>query len=456
MTDLGPPAFDATAIPSVADWRLQRIRLTTGASWINQATNIASKVVVIPLSLGILGQARFGAWLTLLAIVAFFGMSDWGMTSALINPLAKSIGGQRRRETQALASTGFYFLSAVGVTLAVCLAGLVWLLPIEHILGLHEAGLDVDLRLAVMIVLLLSVGLYNLQMAVVISSAMQRGYLTSGGEIFGRVITIVALLVMNAIHVRSLTAFALAVTLPIVLQRLGLYFILCRRDSAFIPLPSHASFGQLRSVMGISLAFFVAGCGELLYSQAPNIVIAQVLGAGSVVVYAIAYQVFFSISILVSMLSLPLWPAIAEAHQSGDLQWIRRSFRSILRNSVLLAIVSFTLLSITGGAVITLWLGPGLRPPSLLLIILALQFLQLTYNTVYMTAVTGLGYIRERAATVVVLGVVSLPLTVAGARLWGLPGVGFAQLVAMMVTQTWYLPYLLRQRAPWLRKDLPA
>jgi len=448
-----PALLEGLTASPVADWRLQRIRLTAGASWINQGANIASKVVVIPLSLGILGQARFGAWLTLLAIVAWFGMSDGGMTSALINPLAKSIGGQRHHETQALVSTGFYFLSAVGLVLSLFLAALVWILPIEHILGLRGAGVDLDVRLAVMIVLVLNVGLYNLQMSTVIVSAMQRGYLASIGDLFGRILTVVALVALNMLGERRLSTFALAITLPVILQRLVLYAILCRRDSSLIPIPARASLAQLRSITGISVVFFIAGCGELLYSQTPNIVIAQVLGASSVVVYAVVYQVFFSVFLLVSMLSLPLWPAIAEAHQSGDIRWIQRSFRSIMRNSLVLAAVSFAVLGIAGGEIIARWLGPALRPPSLLLLIFALQFFQFTFNTVSMAAVTGLGYIRERAGMVVALGVVNLVLTVLGARLWGLLGVGVAQLVAMMVTQTWYLPYLLRTRAPWLRQE---
>jgi O-antigen/teichoic acid export membrane protein len=321
---------------------------------------------------------------------------------------------------------------------------------------LRGSSVDLDVRLAVTIVLVLNVGLYNLQMTTVIASAMQRGYLASIGDLSGRILTVVALVALNLLGERRLSAFALAITLPVILQRLALYAILCRRDSSFIPVPARASLAQLRSITGVSVVFFIAGCGELLYSQTPNIVIAQVLGASSVVVYAVVYQVFFSVFLLVSMLSLPLWPAIAEAHQSGDMQWIRRSFRSIMHNSLVLAAVSFAVLAVVGGEIIARWLGPALRPPSPLLLIFALQFFQFTFNTVCMAAVTGLGYIRERAGIVVALGVVNLALTVLGARLWGLLGVGVAQLVAMMVTQTWYLPYLLRSRAPWLRQEFAS
>jgi O-antigen/teichoic acid export membrane protein len=447
-------AFPATAqipLESIPDkWRLRRIRQTTGASWVNQATNIASKIVVIPLSLGVLGQARFGAWLTLLAIVAWFGMSDWGTTSALINPLAKSIGAQRSEETQSLVSTGFYFLSAVGIALALPCVGLVWLLPTEHLLGLRGSGVDVDLRLAVTIVLGLNVCLYNLQMTTVIASAMQRGYLSAIGEIVGRILTVVGLVFLNLRHDGSLAAFALAVTVPVVIQRLVLYVLLCRRDSAFIPIPRRASRERLKSILGASSAFFLGGCGELLYTQTPNIVIAQILGASSVAVYAVTYQVFFSVFLLVSMLSLPLWPAIADAYQSGKVQWIRSSFRSIMRSSLALAAVGFGLLAIGGGAVIARWLGPAFRPSSLLMIVFALHFLQWTFNTVCMAAATGLGYLRERAMMVIALGLTNVVLSVIGARLWGLVGVGVAQLASMTVTQTWYLPYLLHRRAPWL------
>jgi O-antigen/teichoic acid export membrane protein len=450
MTD-PPKALAPLPLESAAgSWRLRRIRQTTGASWLSQGTNIASKIVVIPLSLGILGQARFGAWLTLLAIAAWFGMSDWGMTSALINPLAQSIGAKRRDETQSLVSTGFYFLSVVGVALALPCVALVWLLPIEHFLGLRGTGVDVDVRVAATIVLGFNIGLYNLQMTTVIASAMQRGYLAALGDVLGRILTVIALVILNLRHDGGLTAFAFAVTVPVVIQRLALYVILCRWDSAFIPVATRASRARLRTITRASSAFFLAGCGELLYTQTPNIVIAQILGASLVAVYAVTYQVFYSMFLLVSMVSLPLWPAIADAYRSGHVQWIRRSFRSIMRSSLALATVGFGLLAIGGGALISRWLGAAFRPSSLLLFIFGVHFLQWTFNTVYMSAATGLGYLRERAVMVIALGTINMALSIVGAALWGLVGVGAAQLVSMAATQTWYLPYLLRRRAPWL------
>jgi len=73
-----------------------------------------------------------------------------------------------------------------------------------------------------------------------------------------------------------------------------------------------------------------------------NIVIAQIIGAAAVAVYAIPQKMFSFIEVVASMAVSPLWPAYGEALARGDVRWIRNTFAYTLRLvSILTTFISF-------------------------------------------------------------------------------------------------------------------
>lgn len=436
--------------------RFRQARLTSVAQLANRILNTLVKFITIPLAVTILGREEYGVWLTLLSLVAWLSVSDLGLPAALINPLAQAIGKDDSKRTRELISTTFFLLSGVGLVIGGLCIGLALVLPLERILGLNDPTFSWDVRLATIVVVAISLGALVLRLTDAITLAMQKGY---WGAIEDSVALLISLLCLVSLKIRGggLTEFALAITLPSLFGRLGLWgFLIYRFGQDFAPHIRNISRQALRNVGVDGLTFFAGTWGELLVLQTPNIVIAQLLGAAAVPLFAIPYQLFYSAYVLLNTIATPLWPAYAEAKSKHDWRWIRLTHWRVMRESMLLALVGFTILFVGSSLLIQHWVGAEYVPPMILLAILALQFIQWTWNYVFAILLTGLGFIRERVGIVLVFGVLNVILSVALTQKFGITGIAASLFVSMLLTQTWFLAWVIFRRAHWVFDKGPS
>ena len=198
------------------------------------------------------------------------------------------------------------------------------------------------------------------------------------------------------------------------------------------------------------LTFFVGTWGELLVLQTPNIIIAQLLGAATVPLFAIPFQLYMSAYVLLNSIATPLWPAYAEARANDDFAWIRRTHWRVMKESLFLAFLGFLILGLTGAWLIRFWVGPEYVPPIFMSLIFTIQFIQWTVNYVFVILLTGLGFIRERTGIVLVFGLFNILFIVVFTNIFGLIGVALGLFFAMFLTQTWFLPWITFKKAKWL------
>jgi O-antigen/teichoic acid export membrane protein len=85
-----------------------------------------------------------------------------------------------------------------------------------------------------------------------------------------------------------------------------------------------------------------------------------------------------------------------------------------------------------------------------LLAILGVHFIQWTWNYVFVILLTGLGFIRERVAIVISFGVLNVILSVGLTFSFGLIGVVVGLFVSMLITQSWFLTWVIFKRAHWI------
>jgi O-antigen/teichoic acid export membrane protein len=289
-----------------------------------------------------------------------------------------------------------------------------------------------------------------LRLADVITLAMQKGYWGSLQELLASLLTIGGLVYLK-FSGGTILSLALVVVAPSCVARLALWsLIVVRQGVQYLPRWRHSSRDALNLVGRKGLVFFAGTWGELLVLQTPNIVIAQTMGAASVPLFAVPYQVFNSAYILLNTISAPLWPAYAEAKSGQDYDWIRRSHWRVMRETLALAIPGFVVLALIVRLFIRFWAGQPYVPSFLMAWLLALLFVIWSVNFVFVILLTGLGHIRERTYSVLAFGVINLALAIPFANLFGVTGIVVALLVAMTATQTWYLPWVLYHRERWV------
>ena len=101
--------------------RGRRILLTGGWSLASKACTAANLIISIPFVLGALGASEFGAWATLVSLVAFAGFLDFGLGNGTMNLVASAHGrgdGDRCAGGRAIGVTDDELVKAGGVGVA--------------------------------------------------------------------------------------------------------------------------------------------------------------------------------------------------------------------------------------------------------------------------------------------------------------------------------------------------
>src|SRR5438105_12959915 len=82
---------------------------------------IGVSVVSVPLTIGYLGGEHYGAWVTIVSVITFLSITDFGLASSLTNALGKAQAEDAHAVGQRLVSSALFMLSLIAV--AVLIAG---------------------------------------------------------------------------------------------------------------------------------------------------------------------------------------------------------------------------------------------------------------------------------------------------------------------------------------------
>ncbi len=163
--------------------------------------------------------------------------------------------------------------------------------------------------------------------------------------------------------------------------------------------------------------FFVAQLGTVLILNAPNLVIARLLGANTVAPYSVVMKPIQALTLLTALWAIPLWPAYGEAAARGDWNWIARTFRRTAVLGLLVSVSGASLFFAFHRSILGYWVGVDLIPDGLTV---GATCLFLVANSVRLTGsmcLNGLGHLR---------GQVGYQLLVGAARALGLGGIAVA------------------------------
>ncbi len=205
----------------------------------------------------------------------------------------------------------------------------------------------------------------------------------------------------------------------------------------------------IRPMMRLGMLFFLMQVAAALNVGIDPLIVNGVLGAGAVTDLAIVQKPFELLGTFLLLLLQPLWPAYREALASGDIGWIRRTFRRVLAITLCVSVGIVAFMGIAGQRLITVWSKAAVTPSEALILAYCAVHLFSAFQTPLAFLFNGLGRIRFQLilalpviAASVTLKVILLPRVGLTAVPWTTVAVG---IVLMAPAQAWYLRRLLRQ-----------
>ncbi len=416
-----------------AQERQRRIALSALASALAKAISVSTALISVPLTLNYLGAERYGMWMTMSSLIAMLSFADLGIGNGLLTSVASAHGRDDRGEIQSYVSSAYFILSVIAIaTLGLfflCYPFVDWfrIFNVNTALAQREAAPTVAVFFTCFA---LSIPISIVQR---VQIGLQRGFMASLWQCSASLTALVGVLI--AIHLEAplpvlILAFVGAPLLAGVLNSF-MFFLVLQRDIA--PVLSAISLRATGVIAKTGVLFLVLQVvGALAYSS-DNIIIAQVLGAEAVAIYAVPEKLFSLISTIIGMALAPLWPAYGEAIARGDHDWVNSIFKRSLRLAIGISTACSILLIITGPWIIAGWVHNMVTPSLLLLVGFGLWKVLESAGNALAVFLNGARIIQFQVIVSIMTAISAITLKILFVSRIGLPGVVWATIFSFTI-----------------------
>ena len=402
---------------------------------------VAVQVLAMPIAIRALGSEGFALYAVLAAALSWVGLANVGIGPGLVLGIASAAARRERATESRLFTSALVPVLVSAVALGLLLGIAIQLIPAANMFGPNYAQSAPTIRVGLLI--LLSFMLLQALLTVIEAAQIghQEQYILNLWTMLGGLFTLVAL-VSVAKLTPTVVGMILAVNTPPLIARFvnSIRFMNGRRY--LMPRREAFAWSDSKTLLLSGLAFSLVGIGSFLNHQVPVILVGRTLDTLVTATFAAVMSVFMMGFGMVSMVAVPLWPAIADSLTRGEIAWARGAYRKLLFYSMLYAVLVGAVLMIAGRPVLRLWFGQGINPSESLMALLGFYFVLAMWEYVHYMVLVGLKQIRVpsliylgRSLLTVVL--VSLLIPKRGSE-----GAIIGLCMSVLLVTSWSFPYL--------------
>ena len=379
--------------------------------------------LLLLLTLHYLEPVKYGMWLTLSSVIAWFGLCDIGLSNGLRNKLGEALAIGDKATARTLVSTTLAMLSGI-ITIVYVLFWLINPLLNWTLILNAPASMTVEINRLVIIVFSFFSLRFVTGLIVTVLATDQRPALADSVNTLVGVLSLAVAYVLTVTTKNSLLYMGagLSATTAVVPLLASLWFF--RNDYRLIsPSVRYVDWSQIRGLAGQGIQFFGIQIAALVLFATDNVIITQLFGPAEVVPYNVAYKLFSYVIVAFGLVTTPLWAAYNEAYNKRDMSWIKRSTNRLLSIWGLLAI-GVALIFACSGFIYHLWIGEQVVVPTLLSLFMGVYVLVQTFNMMFVTFIFAAGKLRMQMYLAIFAGIINIPLCILFAKTLGLGPAG--------------------------------
>jgi O-antigen/teichoic acid export membrane protein len=328
------------------------------ASLLIRGLSIAISLVLVPLTIDYINPSRYGIWLTLSSIVAWFSFFDIGLTQGLRNKFAEAKAKGEDDIAQILVSTTYAILAIIFCIIWIVFIIANYFLDWASILNVSET-MQSEISILAVIVFTYFCLQFVLRIITTLLIADQQPAKSSVIDLLGQIFSLFFIVILVITTEGSLVKLGIALCVSPLLVLVGANLFFFKGSlKKYRPSFSTIKFPYAKGLFNLGVIFFIIQVAAIIQYETANIIIARNFGTLEVTSYNIVYKYFGILSMVFMIFITPFWSASTEAYLKNDIQWIRNGIKKYNQLNVLLFIASCVMLFFSE-TVYRLWLGEG-------------------------------------------------------------------------------------------------
>jgi O-antigen/teichoic acid export membrane protein len=286
------------------------------ANSFGQVVHVINNVLLVPLYLASWGVERYGEWLVLVAVPAYFmATADAGFVPVCGNDMTMEFARGRRGEVLKIFQSGWIFTSALSVVVVGGVGGTAGIMGINRLLGLMTITRG-EAECALLCLLLL--WLLNFQQGMVQVALRAVGRYAEGTF----AVNAAGLLEAGAVAVGLLLgggpAAVAAILLAIRLGTIAMTALLLRHHAPWLRHGvAKASWSEIKRLLTPSVIYLAFPAGNAAMLQGVTLILNHALGSAAVALYVTTRTLARFVTQLISLTSWASWPEISRQYGAG-------------------------------------------------------------------------------------------------------------------------------------------
>ncbi len=392
--------------------------------------NILVGLLLVPLTLHYVSSETYGIWLAISSMVAWFSFFDIGINNGLKNRLAEALAREDIPLAKRYVSTTYALLILIFIPLMVILLVVAPMLDWYSILNLQQEAVS-GLLASVCIVITYFCINFILSTVNVVMTADQRPADAAFRTLVQQVLTLAVIYILTLTTKGSLVNLCLALcACPIIVVGVFNLTLFFGRYKRIAPSLRDVDFSTAPDLFKLGIQFFIIQIAGVIQYQMTNFLIIRYFGATEVTEYNIAYK-YFNIPYMFWMTMLtPVWAAVTDAIAKNDYPWVKGAVKKYLL--LFLVFLAVTLLMLVlSQPLYRLWVGDSVIVPFQVSLWVMVFNLAMMFGSIFVNVLNGAGILRVQAIACIISPFVFLGFCFLFIRMgWGVKSILIASILA--------------------------
>lgn len=371
---------------------------------------ITINLALIPLTLNLLDDYKYGAWIMLFNMLSWIQIFDIGIGNGLRNKFAEAIAKKNFKEAQEYVSTGYFIMGFITLSLIILFI-VPWLLIDWSYVFNVKKELSQEITILIGVAFILTAIQFSLNLVTTLLTADNKPALSAFIFTFSNAIIFLFFLLLKSEISGDLVSIGVIYSsVPLVVLLVSSLIIFNGKYKVIKPRIKSFDRKKVKDLFNLGIQFFVIQIAVLVIFQTDSLIIAHTISPEEVTPYSIVFRYFGIVTMLAGIAMTPFWSAFTEANTTGDYIWIKniilKQIKFLIPTSVLILLLLFL-----APLLIPIWLKKDIVISPSLLIGMAIYTFISIYNNIFSYFLNGVGKPKMSAILSIFAAVINIPLS---------------------------------------------
>lgn len=378
-------------------------------NYLIQFGSIFFNLLLFSLLLKNLGEYKFGVWQTILSIITYTSLLNFGFGNGLRNSISKYyVVNDIKSIGNIIAQTIIKISKYVILFILIFFPLYIYFFSSSFFFNdINSLDLNLEIKYSIAIYLLFFIVNIVTSLSSSIAFGIGKSYLPGFFNLLYIFIVSIFLYILKDIYKENLYFIALLFGIGQFLSNVIFFVYILLKNNIILNFKDEINLKEINSTSGM---FFIAQLLSIIFITSDNIIISKILGPDQTAQYSIIAKIYFTLITLFSVLLIKFWNEVTMLFSKNEFVLIKKNIRVLFYITFVVLFIGLGL-AVMHEKILKLWFGNDINFKGLTILPFIL-FSIFTFlhciNAIFINLQNGLGDLKIQIISMIIMIVIML------------------------------------------------